>query len=57
MITIGHGWGLGFMVLGRNGTDIWLGPLVLSIQAPMPPSWRYMTKDEIDRDKSVIGHS
>lgn len=54
MMTIGAGWGLGFMVLGRNGTDIYLGPVVFSAQPPIPESWKFMSDEEIASDKSKI---
>lgn len=57
MLTVGGpSWGLGFMVCGLNGTDIYAGPIILSLQPPMPEHWRrYMTQDEITADKTKIG--
>lgn len=57
MLTIGGGsWGLGFMVCGPNGTDIYFGPIILTIQPPMPAHYRqYMTPDEIASEKTKIG--
>jgi hypothetical protein len=37
LLTIGgHSWGFGFMVCKRNGPDFYFGPIILSIQPPMP---------------------
>lgn len=51
MVTVGRSWGCGFMVLGRNGTDIYFGPVVLSIAPPLPKDWGYMTREQIDAEK------
>jgi len=41
MLTIGgSSWGLGFMVCGANGTDIYFGPVILTVQQPMPKCLR-----------------
>jgi hypothetical protein len=55
MVSVGRSWGLGFFVIGRNGTDIYIGPVVFSIAPPVPTSWRFMTNDEIAKDKTIIG--
>lgn len=56
LLTIGGPtWGFGFMVCRPNGIDIYFGPVILTIQPPMPAEWGYMEKDEIAADKTKIG--
>jgi len=40
MVTIGHSFGLGFAghSIRFNGIDIFLGPVILTVQPP-PPKW------------------
>jgi hypothetical protein len=44
MLTIGQGWGLGFAVtppLDSNGADFFLGPVILTVQPPMPARYKH----------------
>lgn len=38
LLTVGGAWGVGFMCAGSryNGVDIYFGPVILSVQPPMP---------------------
>ena len=38
LLTVGGAWGLGFMAhsMRYNGVDIYFGPVVLTVQPPMP---------------------
>lgn len=38
LLTIGGAWGLGFMARSAryNGADFYFGPVVLTVQPPMP---------------------
>lgn len=54
LLAIGRAWGLGFFVMGGNGTDVYLGPFVLSVMPPMPKSWKFMTDEEVKADDSNI---
>lgn len=47
LLTIGGAsWGLGFMICGPNGTDIYCGPIILTVQPPMVTGDQEFLKSE-----------